>query len=190
MIKKLQASTQIAILLCVALAASVSGQATPQQRQSENVQSRVVFPQGVDQRMLTIRKSLQELEQEFGQSRQILGRLDDIAREMQKVEEDLASGDVGQETYERQLKVYSRMLEASRSLQRKDFSEKRQAKSGDSDLFYVPPDLTTGLTGDQSQIEDRLREYLGDEYPAQYEEQIKAYFRALLQMQYKLRQNN
>jgi hypothetical protein len=137
-----------------------------------------------------IRKSLEELEREFGQSRQILGRLDDIAREMKEVEEDLASGEVGQETLQRQLRIFSRMLEASRSLQRKDFTEQRQAKSAEKDLFYVPPELTSGLTGDQSQIEDRLQKYLGDSYPAQYEEQIKAYFRALLQLQYQLQLQN
>jgi hypothetical protein len=33
---------------------------------------------------------------------------------------------------------------------------------------------------DRTPIEDRLREFLGKDYPPQYEEQIKAYFRALL----------
>ena len=130
-----------------------------------------------------IRKSLEELQQEFGNSRQVLGRLDDIAREMKKVEEDMADGEIGPETTERQLKIFSRMLEASRSLQRKDFSEQRRAVTSSEPIYYLPPALTSDILNDRLKFEDKLRQYLGDNYPAQYEEQIKAYFRALLNLQ-------
>ena len=136
----------------------------------------------------SIRKSLEELQREFGNSRQILGRLDDIAREMKKVEEDMADGEIGQETTERQLKIYSRMLEASRSLQRKDFSEQRQAVTAAEPLFHVPSALSADILNDRLKFEDKLRQFLGDNYPAQYEEQIKAYFRALLNLQTQLQQ--
>ena len=128
-----------------------------------------------------VRKSLEDLAREFGQSRQVLGRLDDIAREMQAIEEDLGSGEVGQDTREKQLKVYSRMLEATRSLQRRDFTEQRQATSASSEDYYAPPSLSEDLLLDRLQLEDRLKRYLSEGYPAQYEEQIKAYFKALLQ---------
>jgi len=128
-----------------------------------------------------IRKSMEELAKEFGDSRQVLGRLQDIADEMKKVEEDLASGEVGPETTERQLRIYSRMLQASRSLQRRDYTEQRQATSAKEQAFSVPPPLPAELLNDRTNLEDRLRRYLGDNYPRQYEEQIKAYFRALLQ---------
>ncbi|MFH2049963.1 MAG: DUF4175 family protein [bacterium] len=129
----------------------------------------------------SIRKSVQELADEFSGSRQILGRLDDIADEMKKIEEDLADGEVGPETMERQLQIYSRMLQASRSLQRKDFTEQRKANTADDQLFTVPPDLPQELLNDHVKLEDRLQKYLGGKYPPQYEEQIKAYFKALLQ---------
>ena len=128
-----------------------------------------------------IRKSMEDLAREMGNSRQVLGRLDDIAREMKKVEEALEDGPVGPETTEKQLKIYSRMLEASRSLQRKDFSEQRQAETATSQVFLVPPELSNGILNDKVKLEDRLRLYLGEGYPRQYEEQIKAYFKALLQ---------
>jgi len=129
----------------------------------------------------TIRKSLEQLEQEFGDSRQVLGRLSDIAKEMKDVEEDLSSGTAGEETIARQLKVYSRMLEASRSLQRKDFTDQRKATTASQQPVFIPPSLTSDLLNDRTHFEDRLRQFLGDNYPPQYEEQIKAYFRALLQ---------
>ena len=128
----------------------------------------------------TIRKSMEELEKEFGGSRQVMGRLSDIANEMRKVEEDLASGQAGEETLQRQLKVYSRMLEASRSLQRKDFTDERKSTSASTRTVFVPQGLPIDMMNDRTPIEDRLREFLGKDYPPQYEEQIKAYFRALL----------
>ncbi len=129
----------------------------------------------------SIRKSLEQLADEFAGSRQILGRLDDIAREMKEVEEDLSEGAAGPETTERQLRIYSRMLEASRSLQRRDFNDQRKATTAESSPVLVPPALPPGLLEDRTQFEDRLNRYLGDDYPPQYEEQIRAYFRALMQ---------
>ena len=129
----------------------------------------------------SIRKSLEELNAEFGNSRQILGRLDDIAKEMKQVEEDLADGEIGEETTQRQLRIFSRMLQATRSLQRKDFSEQRRATTAEEQPYFVPPTLPTDIFNDRVNLEDRLRRFLGDNYPPQYEEQIKAYFKALLQ---------
>jgi hypothetical protein len=129
----------------------------------------------------SIRKSLEELNAEFGDSRQILGRLDDIAREMKEVEEALANGEVGDQTTQRQLQIYSRMLQATRSLQRKDFSEQRKATTATEQPYYVPPALPAEILNDRINFEDRLQQFLGDNYPSQYEEQIKAYFKALLQ---------
>lgn len=131
----------------------------------------------------SIRKSMEDLSREFGNSRQILGRLGDIAKEMKDVEEAMASGEIGPSTAERQLKIYSRMLEASRSLQRKDFTEQRKASTATQTATYIPPGLSNDILNDRVNLEDRLRQYLGDGYPKQYEEQIKAYFKALLQVQ-------
>ncbi len=130
-----------------------------------------------------IRKSMEDLAREFGNSRQILGRIDDIASEMKDVEEALATGEVGQATTEKQLKIYSRLLEASRSLQRRDFTEQRKATTASQTATYIPPGLSNDILNDRVNLEDRLRQYLGDGYPKQYEEQIKAYFKALLQVQ-------
>lgn len=130
-----------------------------------------------------IRKSLEDLAREFGGSRQVLGRLDNIADEMKKVEEALDEGTVGPDVTERQLKIFSRMLEASRSMYKKDFSEQRESQTATSSVLYVPPELSDDLLQDNVKLEDRLRKYLGDDYPKQYEEQIKAYFKALLKVE-------
>ncbi|MEA1979476.1 MAG: hypothetical protein U9N54_00690, partial [candidate division Zixibacteria bacterium] len=131
----------------------------------------------------TIRKSMEQLNQEFGGSRQVLGRLDDIAKEMREIEESMAEGDISQELFDRQVKVYSRMLEASRSLYKKDFSNQRKANSAKTNAVFLPPELTNDILNDKTKLEDRLRQYLGENYPPQYEKQIKAYFKAILQIE-------
>ncbi len=128
----------------------------------------------------SIRKSMEQLAEEMGNNRQLLGRLDEIAKEMKKVEEALESGEIGEETAQRQLRIYSRMLEATRSLQRRDYTNERRARTAETAPTFLPPELSPEVLGDRGQFEDRLRRYLGENYPRQYEEQIKAYFRALL----------
>ncbi len=127
-----------------------------------------------------IRKSMEELNKEFGGSRQILGRLDEIAKEMKKIEEAMQTGEIGQEILERQLKIYSRMMEASRSLYRKDFTDQRKSNTATTEAVFLPPELTNDILNNRQEFENRLNNYLGDSYPPQYEKQIKAYFKALL----------
>ena len=75
------------------------------------------------------------------------------------------------------------MPEASRSLQRKDFTEQRKANTASDNPVFIPEALTADMLNDRNAFEDRLKQFLGDNYPPQYEEQIKAYFRALLQVE-------
>ena len=131
-----------------------------------------------------IHKSLQELEKEFGNSRELLGRLDAVSEDMQKVVDQLSEGEVGQETLDRQLKIYSRMLDATKTMQRKDFTEERKATVG-KDIFRPSPAALSGndLKGGLD-VEDRLREFLNESYPAEYDQHIRAYFKALLEKLY------
>jgi len=48
---------------------------------------------------------------------------------------------------------------------------------------FMPPALPTDLLQDRGRLEDRLNRYLGTDYPEQYERQIKAYFKALLNLE-------
>ncbi|SYZ74652.1 conserved membrane hypothetical protein [Candidatus Zixiibacteriota bacterium] len=128
-----------------------------------------------------IRKSLSDLEREFGNSREVLGRLDAISDEMKKIVDELSSGEAGEPTLERQLQVYSRMLDASKTLQRKDFTDQRKAEVGKDITRNSPP----ALTGEQEQgganMEDKLRQFMNENYPSEYEQHIKAYFKALIE---------
>ena len=128
-----------------------------------------------------IGKSLGQLQNEFGQSKEILGRLDAIREDMQKVADALADGEVGQDLLDRQLKIYSRMLDATRTMQRKDFTDQRRARIGEEIIRNSPAALSGNHLRGGLDIENRLRQFLEEKYPEVYENHIKAYFKALLE---------
>ena len=79
------------------------------------------------------------------------------------------------------MRILSRMLDATRTMQRKDYTDQRQSTPGE-DVFRQPPPALSGsqLNGGLN-IEDRLRSFMNENYPAEYEQHIKAYFKALLE---------
>jgi hypothetical protein len=139
-----------------------------------------------------IGKSMADLQNEFGNSREVLGRLDAIREDMEKIAEALSSGEVGQETLERQLKVYSRMLDAARTMQRKDFTDQRKAAIGEDIIRNSPAALSGNHFRGGLDIEDRLRKFLEENFPPEYEAHIKAYFKTLLENRgdYQIRLDN
>jgi hypothetical protein len=130
----------------------------------------------------TVRKSLQELQAEFGDRREILGRLDALAEEAKQLEEMLEEGQVGDELLDRQLRIYSRMLDVQKSLNRRDFSRERRAVSAEDILRASPGALENDGLRTTESLQDRLNRYLQEGYPRQYEQQIKAYFKAISNM--------
>lgn len=126
-----------------------------------------------------VRKSLEEMQKEFGDRREILGRLDNLAAEAKQIQDMLDEGKVGQDLSDRQLKIYSRMLDVQKSLNRRDYSSERQAVTG-QDIFRASPgSLDADNTELAPSLQDRLNRNLQEGYPRQYEQQIKAYFKAL-----------
>jgi len=128
-----------------------------------------------------IGKSLGQLQNEFGDSKEVLGRLDAIRDDMKKVADALANGEVGQEILDKQLQIYSRMLDATRTMQRKDFTDQRRANMGEDILRSSPPALSGSNLRGGLNVEDRLRQFMQEKYPEIYEGHIKAYFKALIE---------
>jgi hypothetical protein len=128
-----------------------------------------------------IGKSLGQLQNEFGQSKEVLGRLDAIREDMKKVADALENGQVGQDILDTQLKIYSRMLDATRTMQRKDFTDQRKARIGEEIIRNSPAALSGNHLRGGLNIENRLRQFLEEKYPEIYESHIKAYFKALLE---------
>ncbi|MDP6668955.1 MAG: hypothetical protein QF492_03460, partial [Candidatus Krumholzibacteria bacterium] len=88
------------------------------------------------------RAALQRLKAEQGKIREgmgemmeggesSLGRLDRILEDMKQVEKDLAEGRLSDETLRRQEKIFDNMLDAQRSLHRRDFKRERKSRSAE-----------------------------------------------------------
>jgi hypothetical protein len=126
-----------------------------------------------------VQKSLQELQREKGARKEILGRLDELGKEVKKVVEDLEGGTINENTTRRQQQIYSRMLDFQRSMERQDFSEERKAETAEDIVRQSPPPVSFDALKAKESYQDRLQKYLNEGFPPEYEELIKEYFRAI-----------
>ncbi|MBM4117647.1 hypothetical protein FJ251_07850 [bacterium] len=126
-----------------------------------------------------IREGVEEM---MGQDAdQLLGRLDKIVEDMQEVERDLEAGRLDAETLRRQEKIFERLLDAQRSVQRRDFKPERRSESA-GELAPLWPDAEDGRDP-LAKLREEIRRGLGEAAPPEYEELIQEYYRSLLERQ-------
>lgn len=104
--------------------------------------------------------------------------LQEIAKDMKEVMSDLESGNISQSTLERQEKILSKLLDANRSVNERDFEKKREAKSG-KQFSQNSPDALKLQEYLNKVSEDKLRQSLKLGYTKDMEELIKNYFNDL-----------
>jgi len=126
-----------------------------------------------------LKENLERLNQESGNRSQILGSLDDIAKDMQKVVEDLERMKVDQRTIDRQKQILSRLLDSEKSLVKRDYSEKRKAETGEDITRKSPVRLPANIGALDQKEKERAQRLSSETYPKEYEEAIKEYFKAL-----------
>jgi hypothetical protein len=121
----------------------------------------------------SIQHSLQDMAGQFEQSRDRLGRLEEMAKSMDEVIKGLESGEVKDETLERQRAIYNRMLDYQKSLQRQDFENRRRSTSG-SDLAGRRPDPV----GDEVLLRREVdwNRFQNEWYPPGFRALVKEYF--------------
>lgn len=106
--------------------------------------------------------------------------LEEIAKEMKEVMADMESGNITQQTIERQEKILSKLLDANRSENERDYEKKREAKSGKQYSQGSPEALK--LKEYLNKIsEDKLKQSLKLGYTKDMEALIKQYFEELKQ---------
>jgi hypothetical protein len=126
-----------------------------------------------------VQKSLSQLEKEFGNRSEILGRMGDLGDEMKKVTGDLERLQVDQSTIDRQNKILSRLLDAEKSMRERDFSKQRRAEVGEDVSRPSPKELPSDLLQPGQVAKDDLSKFMDEAYPKEYEQLIKDYFKAL-----------
>lgn len=133
-----------------------------------------------------VKKSLEQLLQEFGQRGEILGRLDQTAKDMEDVVKNLQQNQAGRPTIERQQQILSRLLDAQRSMRERDYSKEREAQTGKTYRGLDPGRLPADLGEKNSRLYEDLLRALREDYTRDYKDLIQRYFDALTKGQ----QNN
>jgi DNA repair exonuclease SbcCD ATPase subunit len=126
-----------------------------------------------------LRQELGDIQREDEQRRQLLGRLDQARKEMEQVEEQLRSGEPGADLEERQNHILSRMLDAQRSINRRDFDPQREARRGEDVARSSPPPLPAAMLRDDERLRLDLMKADADRYPAQYRALVERYLQRL-----------
>jgi len=109
------------------------------------------------------------------------GRVNEIAKDMEKVAEDLKTRKVDRQTIERQQKILTRLLDAQRSVRERDMTERRKSEVAKPYEPKPPKPLPGDLGDQQKKVREALLKALKEGYPPEYEELIRAYFKALAQ---------
>ncbi|MCD6418777.1 hypothetical protein J7M00_08355 [bacterium] len=126
-----------------------------------------------------LRKTIDEMRKEFEQHSNLLGKMEGIAEDMKKVEQDLRNFNVNERTLKRQDRILSRMLDAQKSLHKREFTEKRRSRTGKDVVRKSPDQLPEDLGERRNILQQSLLQILSNPYPRQYQEQVRKYFRAL-----------
>lgn len=138
--------------------------------------SRLAGEQG--KTMKSIRQLAQE-QKEFANGEKKNGNLEKISEEMQEVLTDMESGRLTPETLKRQERILSRLLDASRSMNERDFEKKRESKTGVNVFRQSPGEIDMSTQeGKEKAWKDFLKS-IEQGYTKDYEQLIKDYFKAL-----------
>jgi Skp family chaperone for outer membrane proteins len=150
-----------------------NGQLSPQQ-------------QGEIQRMAQqqqmIQKSLEELNKEAkqsGESKKIPADLENIVNQMSEVITNMNSEKLNDELVQKQEKILSKLLDAQRSLNERDFEKERKSDSGKFTSMNSPAELNLSNQKGKEKIKDALNRAVQEGYNKDYENLIRKYYEAL-----------
>ena len=126
-----------------------------------------------------IRRDLESLQNDEQRSSKLLGHLDEAQREMKEVEETLRQGDLDASLEQKQQHILSRLLDAARSVNRRDFDPERESRPGEDVARNSPADIPADLMRQNDRLRMDMLKAEADRYPVQYRAFIEAYLRAL-----------
>lgn len=154
------------------------GQGGSLSEQQRNELGRIASDQGKAQKTL---EELAKEQKQFSGEKLALGDLEKIAKDMKEVMTDMQSGNITPETLKRQEKILSRLLDATKSINERDYEKKRESRTG-LDVIRKSPDALKLMTDEERKrtLQDILRN-LREGYSNDYENLIRKYFESLQQ---------
>ena len=129
-----------------------------------------------------IRKSMQQLNKEAmrsGESTKIPADLNNIAQQMEEVVKNMSSDQLNEKTVQQQEHILSRLLDAQRSINQRDYENKRVGPIGKDVNVQSPAELNLSLQKEKNKIKDELNKAVQEGYSKDYENLIRKYYEAL-----------
>lgn len=126
-----------------------------------------------------IRKSLEQLQKEMQNRGNIKERLEQMGSDMLDVMKDLKEMNITDRTLQMQERILSRMLDAQRSIHRRDFSRKRIAETAKLYEGIDPGELPENLGEHRRYLAEDLIKALKEGYTRDFEVLIRNYFDSL-----------
>ncbi len=133
-----------------------------------------------------IRKSLQELNKEAkesGQSRKLATNLEKVLAEMQEVVTGMRTEKLNDDLVQSQERILSKLLDAQRSINERDFEKQRESQVGQAFDRESPPEIIFATEEGKDQLRDELMKAIREGYAKDYEELIRKYYEALQKKQ-------
>jgi len=129
-----------------------------------------------------IQKSLSQLNEEAkssGQSKRISSNLEQILKEMEEVVTGMKSSSVDDALLKKQERILSKLLDAQRSINERDYEKERESFAGKNFQRETPPELLLTTDEGLQKLRDELLNASKEGYKKDYEELIRKYFEAL-----------
>ncbi|MEA2103270.1 MAG: DUF4175 family protein [Candidatus Cloacimonadota bacterium] len=119
-----------------------------------------------------IKENLERVLRDFPEAEKLMGNLQSLGDEINEVLKKLNKGIIDQDLIEKQQHIHSRLLDAQRSIHKRDFSNKRKAKT--PELFeYATPD-SLRINKNSKEVKDVLK-FINENYPEEFHNLIKKY---------------
>lgn len=149
------------------------GELNPQQQMELN---------RLSQQQETIRKSLEQLNREgkeSGESKRIASNLDKVLEEMSEVIMKMQTETVNNDLIQSQERILSKLLDAQRSINQRDFDDQRESNSGNKFNRESPGEINLSAEERKNKIREELIKARKEGYSQDYEELIRKYYEAL-----------
>jgi hypothetical protein len=138
--------------------------------------------QRLAQQQQLIQKSLEQLNKEAkqsGESKKIPADLENIVNQMREVVTDMNTEKLNDELIQKQEKILSKLLDAQKSINERDFEKERKSESGKNFTRNSPAELNLSDQQGKEKIKDELNRAVQEGYNKDYEDLIRKYYEAL-----------
>jgi hypothetical protein len=161
-------------------------QLTQQLNEGELSQQQRAQLQRLAQQQDAIRKSLDQLNKESreaGQSKKLAASLEKILSEMKEVVTKMNTEKVNDDLVQSQERILSKLLDAQRSINERDFEERRESITGNTFDRESPPEIIFSSEEGIDKLRDELMKAIKEGYSKDYEELIKRYYEELQKLE-------